>query len=280
MCYQYFLKGMNQSSSSYRSDLNGHSNFYMIAINKSIITREVMVSVSLSDKHPIMGSAWSPTIALAPRPHWYVVTYRKFSQYTLPHWYSQDGFSDIIYGRCYLKCTDSLLAPHGFVYSGFHTDPSNLRLITYPDMQDVRIKNLYVSIRHTCDRACFIMNDVYQPEYHYLATEISNVGDSSFLQVNGSYAFYLDPSTYPTTTVIYREALLLFQLFTTLGSILSSWFGVSLSIMYTLRQSVGNDGVTAGQQLNLIESELSQITATLQLEQVIHMNKRSARPHK
>lgn len=265
VCYQFYPRDApNESIESV--DINSQENVLMIALDTNKLTTRVMVSVSMRNSRPFVSSVFSPSIVVQKDSYqWYAVSYIKYIQHTLPYYYSLDGFENIVYGRCWANCLNSGYGKLGYTYSAFHDSPTHLKFITPNDFKLGRISLPKLErVKDHCFTACQTSSLFeYTPEYHYISTRIIATGDQTFNRIDNSTAFYLRQTRYPVITLIFKVAISTVQLAITLGSILSIWFGLAMSLFYLKLQSYVKKIST--DRLLYIHSHLGDISSKLKI---------------
>ena len=253
----------------------------MVGLNISLLTKEVMIAVSNANEFPSTSSIWSPSILLRDKPRWYAISYTKYIQVTLPFYYSQDGFSDILYGRCYIACYYEQLRPLGLAYPGLYHEPSDLKYVTRDDRMKAEINEKYTKIRELCRERCetsdeFSTRFAYT-RYSYQSASISGTGNQTAFHLDNSHNFYLHRTEYPVLVLIFRPQQSIFNLLILLGSILGIWYGLSMNILYLAVDNSPESSLTLEELISLERSLQKNLSQLNHLEDVFAKNRRRSR---
>lgn len=282
-CYQFGEHDATSSNGTYNDlpyphPINSQDSLMMVALNLSILTKEIMLSVAIADQYPTTSSIWSPTVILKESPRWYAVSYSKYVQETLPYYYSQDGFDDILYGQCYLKCYNGLLNLYGFVYPGVFDKPSDFKYLTVDDRKQPETLKKFRKIREKCRKKCESTDEFAgSSRYAYTATSVTGTGNQSFFQHKNSHTFFLHKTEYPVLIVIFRAAQTFFSLVIVLGSILGIWYGLYMSYLCLLLKNSPEEAVSVGQLTSLAENLQTLAYQLNHLQDVFTKNRRRSR---
>lgn len=279
ICYQFYKTPKKESNLMAR-----HIGSLMIAMNSSQLTRRLLVTVAEADDYPMVGSVWAVDLKLQPIPFWYRVSYSKYIQYTLPDYYSHGDFKNVVYGKCRSKCLDENLKPLKLLYHALHTQEeynrSDFSYLTAQDRTRPSVAEIFTKSRRNCTQIC-INNDGLEVDdkFEYLATDIMQMGDQRFFQINDSQSFYLYRTEYPVTIVSFSATITLLQLLITLCSIIAIWFGLSFNSLASALADHSHDKDVSLDKLNQLDGELNKALGSIrQLEVYLAKRRRIRRP--
>lgn len=281
-CYQ-FSKSDNRTDGDVSDFMARHVGQMMISMNSSRLTRRLMVVVAEANNLPYVGGVWAVELRVKRKFHWYAISYLKYEQHTLPHYYTLGDFKDIIYGKCYYKCLDARVRPLNLAFHGLHEyslyNSSNYSYITAEDRADPVIGREYLKIRTQCRETC-ATTDSYASSlfYDYVTTDLLQLGNQKYFEINDSQSFYLYHTEYPVTIISFTPAITLLQLFIALGSIFAIWFGVSISSFFFFISTRSQEKDVSLSKLNALDSQLSNVMEELkQLESLFTYERRFRR---